>query len=87
MQEISQKGHASQKSRSMARYNIGIEKNPEEKEEKENSAGNRKQPVTNPIREGHVWEKEIAAKARLGKRGNLARYVTGLSDKPEEEEE
>ena len=35
----------------------------------------------------HGWEKEIAARARSEKRGNLARYGTGLSNEPEEEEE
>ena len=77
----------SHKSRSMAGYKTRTENNPEEVEEEENLEGNHKQPETNPIGGSRGWEKEIAVRARSKKRGNLAGYAMGISNKPEKEEE
>ena len=69
----------SQKARYMAGYTMGIANNPGEEEEEENLEGNRKQPETNPIGGSRGCEKEIVAKARSERVGNLAGYATGLA--------
>ena len=71
----------------MAGYRNGTENNPEEEEEEENLEGNCKHPETNHIGGSRGWEKEIVARARSKKKGNLARYETGILNEPEEEEE
>ena len=73
----------------MAGYATGTSKDPEEEEEEEeeNLEENRKQPETNPIRVSRGWEKEITARARSERAGNLAGYAIGLANNPKEEEE
>ena len=71
------------KERSMAVYKTRIENDPKEEEEEENLEGNCKQPATNPIGGSRVWEKEILARARSERVGNLAGYATGLANDPE----
>ena len=42
--------------------------------------GNRKKPERNPVRRSHGWAKEIAARARLERAGDLDGYATGMSN-------
>ena len=77
----------SQKARIVAGYKTGTENDPEEQEEEENSEGNRKQPATKPIRGSRGWEKESVARERSERAGKLVKYATGLTNKPEDEEE
>ena len=76
-----------QSARSMAGYVTVKTNDPEEEEEEENLEGNRKQPATNPIGGSRGWGKESAARACSERVGNLAGYATGLTNKPEEDEE
>ena len=61
----------------MAGYALGTSKDPEDEEEEENTEGNCKQPATNPIGVSHGWEKEIVARERSEREGNLAGFERG----------
>ena len=62
-------------------------KDPKEKEEEESTEGNHKHPARNPVGGSHSWEKESAARARSQRSKNMAGYATGMTNKPEEDEE
>ena len=47
----------SQRAGNLARYATGTANDPEEDEEEENTAGNRKQPERNPVGGSHSWGK------------------------------
>ena len=47
----------SQRAENLNGYATGMANEPEEDEEEENAAGNRKQPARNPVRGSHGWGK------------------------------
>ena len=55
-----QQGHASQRAGNLDRYGTVMANKPEENEEEEYAAGNRKQMERNPVRESHGWRNENA---------------------------
>ena len=69
----------------MAVYETGTANDPKEEEEEGISEGNRKQPEMNPIGGSHGWGKQIVARVRSERAGNLAMYATGIANKTEEE--
>ena len=71
----------------MDSYATGTANDPEEEEVEENAEGNRKQPVLNPIRGSHIWEKESAARSRSERARNLPGYAMRLANEQKDDEE
>ena len=65
----------------------GTENEPNEDDNEENVAGNRKQPARNPVVGSHGRAEESAVRSHLQRVGNLAGCATGTANDTNEDEE